>query len=133
MTRIALTLAFVGAMLALTAPTRAQMQLSWYTIDAGGGTSSAGGFTLTGTIGQHDAGRMAGEAFEVRGGFWSALGAPPPPCPADYNSDGFVTGDDFDSFVIDFELGNPGADADLNGFINGEDFDYFAAHFNAGC
>lgn len=31
--------------------------ISWYTIDGGGGTSSAGQFQLSGTIGQHDAGK----------------------------------------------------------------------------
>ncbi len=54
-------------------------------------------------------------------------------CLADYDANTFVNGDDFDSFVLDFELGLPGADVDHNGFVNGDDFDGFAAAFEAGC
>ncbi len=54
-------------------------------------------------------------------------------CRADYNVDGFVTGDDFDQFVAAFELGQPGADIDGNGFVNGEDFDVFVEAFESGC
>ena len=44
--------------------------LSWSTIDGGGGTSSSGPYTLTGTIGQPDAAYSAGGDYEVLGGFW---------------------------------------------------------------
>ena len=45
--------------------------LSWYTIDGGGGGESTGGdFALAGTIGQPDAGTMSGGDFELAGGFW---------------------------------------------------------------
>jgi pectate lyase len=42
----------------------------WFTVDAGGGTSAGGDFSLTGTIGQPDAGRLSGGDFVLRGGFW---------------------------------------------------------------
>src|SRR5205814_1597818 len=43
----------------------------WYTVDGGGGMFSEGGdFSEGGTVGQHDAGSMAGGDFEVNGGFW---------------------------------------------------------------
>ena len=47
-------------------------EISWYTIDSGGGLSSAGAFTLEGTIGQSDASRrmMTGGQYAVSGGFW---------------------------------------------------------------
>jgi len=45
-------------------------ELSWYTIDGGGGTSSGGQYVLTGTIGQPDAAYSAGEQYELLGGFW---------------------------------------------------------------
>ena len=45
--------------------------LSWYTIDGGGGDSAGGDFELSGTIGQPDAGMMAGADFELTGGFWA--------------------------------------------------------------
>jgi len=47
--------------------------LSWSTIDAGGGTSSGGQFQLSGTIGQPDAGLLAGGNFKLEGGFWSGI------------------------------------------------------------
>lgn len=57
----------------------------------------------------------------------------PPPCPADFDDNSFVNGDDFDSFVQEFVDGAPIADFDSNGFVNGNDFDQFTEHFIAGC
>jgi hypothetical protein len=45
-------------------------ELSWYTIDGGGGRSIGGLYTLTGTIGQPDAAYSAGGDYELLGGFW---------------------------------------------------------------
>ena len=50
-----------------------QFELSWSTIDGGGGRSSGGQFTLNGTIGQPDAGVLAGGNFKLDGGFWSGV------------------------------------------------------------
>ena len=44
--------------------------LSWNTIDGVGGTSTGEGFSLFGTIGQLDAGIMAGGDYVLAGGFW---------------------------------------------------------------
>jgi uncharacterized membrane protein len=45
--------------------------LSWSTVDAGGGTFSTGGiYSLGGTAGQPDAGQMSGGAYTLGGGFW---------------------------------------------------------------
>lgn len=59
---------------ALALLTRAAVgpDLSWRTIDAGGGMySTGGGYTLGGTIGQHDAGPLlSGNRFTLSGGFW---------------------------------------------------------------
>ena len=44
--------------------------LSWSTIDGGGGASAGGGFRLRGTAGQPDAGEMDGGSYRVGGGFW---------------------------------------------------------------
>lgn len=54
-------------------------------------------------------------------------------CPSDFNHDGFVTGDDFDTFVSAFAIGDAAADFDQNGFVTGDDFDAFVAAFEAGC
>ena len=48
----------------------ADYSIDWYTIDGGGGTSSGGPYTLVGTIGQPDAGEMAGGDYVLSGGFW---------------------------------------------------------------
>jgi hypothetical protein len=50
-----------------------RFDLKWQTIDGGGGASSSGRFSLTGTIGQPDAGTLTGGQFKVEGGFWSGI------------------------------------------------------------
>ena len=48
-----------------------EWDLSWYTIDGGGATSSDGDrYALSGTIGQPDAGRAFGGVYVLHGGFW---------------------------------------------------------------
>ena len=71
------TLLAAAPILALAASTLAQSggpyDLSWSTIDGGGGTSSGGQLQLSGTIGQPDAGRLTGGRFQLEGGFWSGF------------------------------------------------------------
>jgi len=50
--------------------------IDWFTIDGGGGTSSGGNYTLTGSMGQPDAGRLAGGNYRLEGGFWPGLIVP---------------------------------------------------------
>ncbi|MCC6969396.1 MAG: hypothetical protein IT434_04170 [Phycisphaerales bacterium] len=71
-----------------------------------------------------------GEVRVIRGGFTINLGGP---CPADFNHDGFVNGDDFDLFASAFEGGAAAADFNRDGFVNGDDFDAFASYFEGGC
>ncbi len=52
----------------------AQYAIDWFTLDCGGGQSSAGSYTLQGTIGQSDATTSSGGAYTLQGGFWSASG-----------------------------------------------------------
>lgn len=49
--------------------------LSWNTIDGGGGTSTGGAYTLSGTIGQPDAGTLSspGGTYTLNGGFWGGV------------------------------------------------------------
>jgi len=63
-------------LLILAGPARAQYAIDWFTIDGGGGTSSGGNFTLTGTIGQPDAGTMTGGSYTLEGGFWPGIIVP---------------------------------------------------------
>lgn len=45
--------------------------IDWHTIDGGGGTSTGGVYSVSGTIGQPDAGMMSGGSFTLAGGFWA--------------------------------------------------------------
>jgi hypothetical protein len=52
--------------------------LSWWTVDGGGGASSGGDFSLSGTIGQPDTGvPMSGGEYALTGGFWAGAGSAP--------------------------------------------------------
>ena len=67
----------VGLILLLAGGVAAQegYDLSWWTVDGGGYTFSTGGdYSLGGTIGQPDAGLLAGPGYLLSGGFWSGGG-----------------------------------------------------------
>ena len=49
--------------------------IDWFTVDGGGGTSTGGVFTVSGTIGQPDAGKMRSGNFTIDGGFWGIFAA----------------------------------------------------------
>jgi len=46
-------------------------EISWFTVDGGGGVSSGGAYSVSGTIGQPDAGQLAGGSYTLSGGFWA--------------------------------------------------------------
>jgi hypothetical protein len=76
--------------------------LTWHTIDGGGGTSSsvAPNYEVTGTIGQPDAGAaMTAPGYELVGGFWAA-GGPLPECEGDADNSGTVDVDDLIAVVL---------------------------------
>lgn len=47
--------------------------LESFTVDGGGGTSTGGSYTVSGTIGQPDAGSLGGGSFTLQGGFWALV------------------------------------------------------------
>ena len=48
--------------------------VDWYKIAGGGGTSTGGVYSVSGTIGQHDAGGpLTGGSYSLTGGFWSLI------------------------------------------------------------
>lgn len=49
--------------------------IDWHTIDGGGGTSTGGVYSISGTIGQPDAGVMSGGNYSLAGGFWGIISA----------------------------------------------------------
>ena len=58
------------AMMTLAATAHAYDPITWYSFDGGGvAFATSGTWRLGGTIGQPDAGRLAGGAFTLRGGF----------------------------------------------------------------
>ena len=64
---------FITFLIILTMVASAQAQpyaITWWAVGGGGGTSSGGSHTLSGTIGQYDAGMMSGGTYTLTGGFW---------------------------------------------------------------
>ena len=128
------TLFGLASLALASAASAGPFDITWYTIDGGGGTVSAGSYTLSGTIGQPDAGTLSAGGYTLKGGFWTGTA---PSCPADFNGDGFVDIFDFNDFVTCFEDGicPPGKSADFNGdgFADIFDFNDFVTAFENGC
>ena len=107
----AAALASTAALAQLAAPA---YDLSWNTIDTGGGSSTGGTLEVIGTIGQPDASStvLTGGNFEVRGGFWN--GSVIPLCAADIATphDGMVNIDDL--LVVINQWGSVGGPGDVN-------------------
>ncbi len=76
---IILTMIAVLLALALTALALAQsgggFDLTWNTVDGGGGESAGDSYSLSGTIGQAEAGVMSGGSYTLSGGFWGGASA----------------------------------------------------------
>jgi len=71
---VAVVLGLLVLMVVLAVPARTAGGYDlWWTVDGGGGTSTGGGYTLDGTIGQPDAGTLdaiCGYPPVLEGGFW---------------------------------------------------------------
>ncbi len=122
---------------ALASHATAQTTVSWSTIDCGGGAANAGSLTVTGTIGQEDAGpSLSGGSYSIVGGFWPVAAAT---CYA--NCDNSTTAPalnvlDFSCFLNKFAAGDPYANCDgstLAPVLNVLDFSCFLNRFAAGC
>jgi len=113
--------------LMLIVPTPAQTggdyQLTWSTIDGGGGQSSGGPYVLTGTIGQPDAAWSSGGDYELLGGFWPGG----PLCFVDFYS--------FARFAEHWLETGPGLPADLyeDNIINLRDLKVFVEEWLYSC
>lgn len=114
-------------------------EITWFTVDGGGGTSTDGTITVSGTIGQADAGRLMGAPYiSIAGGYWGAASGAPT-CPADFNDDGLVDDDDFVFFASSyniFECSDPmmpldcPADINMDTLVDDNDFVMFVAAYN---
>lgn len=118
----------------MAGPSGGAFEITSYTIDAGGTSSTTGGsFELAGTIGQPDAGApMTGGSFTLTGGFWAGVNTAPP-CPADLTGDGVLNFFDVSAFLQAFAAGDPLADFTGDGIYNFFDVSAFLGAFAAGC
>ncbi len=123
-TQIILLAAFSGLSL-LSAQTSGQYELSWSTIDGGGGRSTGGQYELLSTIGQPDAAYSAGGDYELLGGFWPGG----PLC--------FVNFEHFAKFAGQWLETGTGLSADLyedeNNIVDGLDLQVFVDNWLCYC
>ena len=114
----------------------AQYDLSWYTIDGGGGTSSGGAFSVSGTVGQFDAQPppvMSGGGYSATGGFWAVANVCT--CPGDLDGDHQLTGLDIQRFVTCYIAGGSAcqcADVNANSVLDPGDVTTFVNSLIAG-
>ncbi len=115
-------LAFSASFIVLSAlaPSGPTYDLTWHTIDGGGGTSIGGTFELSGTAGQPDPVVSTGSGYELTGGFWSAFEQLP--CPSDSDGNGVIDVEDLLDLLAAWGP-CPGCpeDSDGNGVVDVED------------
>ncbi len=127
------------ALVAAGATSAQPFEISWWSIDGGGGVSSGATFEVRGVIGQPDAGVMTGGTFTLHGGFLAGAGVVQE-CYADCDQStgpGVLDIFDFLCFGNEFASGTPYAcDCDVStgpGVCDIFDFLCFGNAFSAGC
>ena len=69
-------MAVVGFLLTVFPANAQSYSIDWHKISGGGGTSMGAAYSLSGTIGQHDAGGpMTGGSYSLTSGFWALISA----------------------------------------------------------
>ena len=106
--------------------------LTWNTIDGGGGDLAGSGYVLKGTVGQPDAGLMGGNGYELGGGYWN-LAEELPVCYANCDNVGGLTANDFQCFLNAYVSGASYANCDGVGGLTANDFQCFLNSYVAGC
>jgi hypothetical protein len=131
----------IFAGLTLVAPVFGQgFDVSWWTIDGGGASSTGGAYIISGTAGQPDAGTLSGGGFTLSGGFWAGIKSIRR---GDLNCDGAVDFKDINPFVLllsnqpAWQAAYPGCpvengDCDADGQVNFEDINPFVAILSGG-
>jgi hypothetical protein len=120
----------------LCSPALAQLDIPWYTIDAGGGASSGGGLTVIGTVGQPDAGASAGGGLTIACGFWPGGAAA---CYANCDASTIapiLNVNDFSCFLNKYAAGDLSANCDgstIAPILNVNDFSCFLNRYAIGC
>jgi hypothetical protein len=124
--RLILLMIGIGTMLVITTPAAAQsggtFDLTWNSIDGGGGTSTGGTFELTGTIGQADAGVSSAGSLVSSAGF----------LPGNFGC--VVNLKDLVAFAQKWlSRSVTGADFDRSGRVDMADFAIFSREWMDGC
>jgi hypothetical protein len=66
----------IGALLLARVSSAQSYSIDWYKISGGGGTSTGAVYSVSGTIGQHDAGGpITGGSYSLTSGFWALISA----------------------------------------------------------
>ena len=60
---------------ALAAQAQTNYTIDWSTVDGGAGMSTGGVYSVSGTIGQPDVGKMNGGSYSIESGYWGLLAA----------------------------------------------------------
>ena len=77
-----LAFALVSRLLLSTDAMAQSYSIDWYKVSGGGGTSTGGVYSVSGTIGQHDAGgSLTGGNYSLTGGFWALYAVQTPGAP----------------------------------------------------
>jgi hypothetical protein len=74
----------IGSLALCLAPLATEAQnyaIDWYKVAGGGGTCTGSVYSVSGTIGQPDAGAMSGGSYSVTGGFWALFSVQSPGAP----------------------------------------------------
>ena len=72
--KIRFSLICLSIWLGVSVASAQQYSINWYKVSGGGGTSTGGVCSVSGTIGQHDAGGpMTGGNYSLTGGFWALI------------------------------------------------------------
>ena len=115
----------------------ASPEMPWSSIDGGSARMAGAGYTLTGTVGQHDAGGEAtGNGYSLRGGYWQivrsagALGCNQADLAQPY---GVLDLADISAFVNAFTSGDLFADLNDDGVLDLSDISAFVGAFTGGC
>ncbi len=77
-----LAILLAGLLLSAVCAQAQPFSIDWFSIDGGSGTSTGGVYSVSGTIGQPDAGEpMTGGNYLLTGGFWSLFAVQSPGAP----------------------------------------------------
>ncbi len=115
------TLALAFLLTAISPVLAGDLELDWYSIDAGGVRSGSPGRMLESCIGQPDVGMSTGGAFALTGGFLAAT-ATGTTCPTDFDQDGVVGAADLAQMLGAWGLcGGCPQDVDGDGDVDGAD------------